>query len=453
MNIKLLITLLAPLALGSVSFCFGMQALEARKKPGLEVFSKRIGKKDLIGLLDGEIQTHKTVISLIEQSYEKPHRYIDTKVDGKQYGNAYSLHPEILAHVMSSSQDKVVLELGAARGENGILMGLAGAREVYINDINPAELEEGKKAIRQLPPHMQKKYTLVAGDCLTVFSDASFEGRFDVIYARNLFHFFLGKNREKFVRELSRLLKPGGRLILAVNSAFQPTFSEALKKQPSGYVFARRTPMYRPVGKTPQMVTGYGDVTVETDLSTVDPVNFSWTTLIEFNNGKIEQKNSFSALSVDSQKKVLAYALELVERKGLKALAKSGDSIDCHLCHSICYTKDTIRQAFAQSDFELIQTVSIDDACHVTNTTDDEFGLTAIFEKRMSGVPVEYVQSEQKEIKAPASADDVCGFCSKTLKVLKKCSRCKNASYCGAACQKQHWATHKQVCVAAQLPH
>ena len=29
---------------------------------------------------------------------------------------------------------------------------------------------------------------------------------------------------------------------------------------------------------------------------------------------------------------------------------------------------------------------------------------------------------------------------------LKRCSRCKQATYCSAACQKQHWSTHKLQC-------
>ena len=29
-----------------------------------------------------------------------------------------------------------------------------------------------------------------------------------------------------------------------------------------------------------------------------------------------------------------------------------------------------------------------------------------------------------------------------------KCARCKGAHYCGPACQKDHWATHKPACVA-----
>ena len=382
MNIKLIITIFG-LALASVSGCLGMEqdALEA-KDSAPHVSTKRVSKKDLIGLLCPEVQNVQAVIDLIDQYYDIPFRYIQSMIAGKHYGNAYCLHPEVLADIMSSSQNKVVLELGAARGENGILIGLAGACQVYINDINEEELKEGEKVIQQLPPHMQKKFTVVPGDCFKAFSDKRFEGKFDVIYARNLFHFFVGQTREKFVREVSRLLKPGGRLILVVNSAYQSIFRDALEKQPSGYVFARRTPMYRAIGKTPVMVMGYGEVTVESDLTMVDPSSFSWTCLIALVNEQMHTKESFYALlSQDMQGKVLAYASELLRTK----TPKPGDSIDCHLAHSICYTRDTMRQAFINSDFELVKALSLDYLCHVIDTPDNEYFLSVVFAKENNG--------------------------------------------------------------------
>jgi hypothetical protein len=34
----------------------------------------------------------------------------------------------------------------------------------------------------------------------------------------------------------------------------------------------------------------------------------------------------------------------------------------------------------------------------------------------------------------------------------KVCSRCKRTKYCGRACQKRDWATHKLVCGPAEAP-
>ena len=41
---------------------------------------------------------------------------------------------------------------------------------------------------------------------------------------------------------------------------------------------------------------------------------------------------------------------------------------------------------------------------------------------------------------------DRCSHCSKAGVELKRCMRCKEASYCGAACQKADWTRHKKTC-------
>jgi len=43
-----------------------------------------------------------------------------------------------------------------------------------------------------------------------------------------------------------------------------------------------------------------------------------------------------------------------------------------------------------------------------------------------------------------------CSQCGKQRKALKRCSRCKKASYCGAACQNAAWKGHKKSCVTLE---
>jgi len=40
-----------------------------------------------------------------------------------------------------------------------------------------------------------------------------------------------------------------------------------------------------------------------------------------------------------------------------------------------------------------------------------------------------------------------CSHCGKECTELKRCSVCKHASYCGAACQNAAWKKHKKICV------
>jgi hypothetical protein len=43
-----------------------------------------------------------------------------------------------------------------------------------------------------------------------------------------------------------------------------------------------------------------------------------------------------------------------------------------------------------------------------------------------------------------------CSHCGKECDELKRCSVCKHASYCGAACQTAAWKKHKKICVTLE---
>lgn len=45
----------------------------------------------------------------------------------------------------------------------------------------------------------------------------------------------------------------------------------------------------------------------------------------------------------------------------------------------------------------------------------------------------------------------VCASCDKALVAASLCSRCKRVRYCGQACQRVHWQTHKATCTAAPV--
>jgi len=47
-----------------------------------------------------------------------------------------------------------------------------------------------------------------------------------------------------------------------------------------------------------------------------------------------------------------------------------------------------------------------------------------------------------------AESADICAHCGKQGAGFKRCSICKNAHYCGAACQKKDWKHHKKDCTA-----
>lgn len=61
-----------------------------------------------------------------------------------------------------------------------------------------------------------------------------------------------------------------------------------------------------------------------------------------------------------------------------------------------------------------------------------------------------YASSMEKTtqlIQPKSPACDACG-CRGVAHMV--CSKCRSARYCGAACQRAHWVTHKIICTAAQ---
>jgi hypothetical protein len=57
----------------------------------------------------------------------------------------------------------------------------------------------------------------------------------------------------------------------------------------------------------------------------------------------------------------------------------------------------------------------------------------------------------EMEASAESCSADRCSHCGKAGVELKRCMRCKEASYCGAACQKADWTRHKKSCAQRDL--
>ena len=64
--------------------------------------------------------------------------------------------------------------------------------------------------------------------------------------------------------------------------------------------------------------------------------------------------------------------------------------------------------------------------------------------------------TEMYDSKRPAASAEICAHCGKNGKPgvgFKRCSRCKQASYCGAECQNANWKRHKETCATLKDVH
>ena len=207
---------------------------------------QKVTIEQLISLCKNSLPAEKDqslVSSIVGGAYESYGRFVKC-ADGKnRYGRVFPMNPEVLFELMSNVEGKSVLELGAASGENALLLGLAGAKEVFVNDIVKSEVKTFEKTIARLSSkEVREKFHAVAGDCLEIFESPEYEGRFDLIYARNFYHFFFGEKKDRLNALFKKLLKPKGLLVISTNSV--NVLPESQRKA-NCFVYESLTPLVR----------------------------------------------------------------------------------------------------------------------------------------------------------------------------------------------------------------
>ncbi len=426
------------LGLGMSLECFASEcaAQEASREfsKACKVSSKRIDREDLIALVASSKNDVARQVArlLLNDCYETNSRPVVDVPGNKQFGSVFCVEPEVLAHLMTISRGKIVLEVGAAGGESALLMSLGGAKKVYINDISPLEL----KAPQYLASELGLAVEFLPGNCLEVFKESRFAGCFDVIYARNLFTFFLGEERERFVKEMLRVLKPGGCLFLTVNCALNgDELKRAHQASPDAYVFKKRTPIVMPHGVA---CIKEGSLSPELDLKGVDLTAHNVVPLMSFTAKGPQYSEEFKRFTPAAQKEFQEYVTGIIE-------SNAKETIVCHITHMAAYTSETIRSVFLDKDWELVQSLLLGEKFHVTSPEGDISRLTVVLQKRPGIAQLE--TSVELPAQVNIAADTTCAHCGVSAAKIMRCTRCKKARYCSVDCQKAAWAKgHKSVC-------
>ena len=352
--------------------------------------------EDLLDLTKDLVSNDKdknTLRKIVEPFYECDPTSIKTGNGKTKYGMRFPIHPETLHDLMVDSKGKVVLELAGASGVNALLIGLAGAKSVYLNDIVPEEVAEFIKSVKSFPSEeIQDKFRIVSGDCFESFKNEKYTGMFDVIYMRNFYHFFLGEKKQKLHALLSRLLKKGGKLVFTTNSSkLIPVSSENL----DSYVFSSKRPMLR-------LATGnYRITSVAHSLplsphncETVDPLEYKFRALLSMQivgETKIQTRvtGAFMTLDKKSQDEISDFADTLISTGG--SFYANGNShkmsltqnyFEYHECYTVAYSSITLPKQFTQSDFIVTKTISTDAIGHTVPNGENEKSITAICIKK-----------------------------------------------------------------------
>jgi SAM-dependent methyltransferase len=160
--------------------------------------------------------------ALVGRVYEAhPRRVVSDTV--AQSGLAFPMYPEVTATFMRALKEGgAVLEIGAAGGENSILLAYAGAMvQVYVNEFAGGEVEKIQALKAAQPKDVAARVTVIAGDCLDILKKCpQLEGQLTLILLRNVVHFFNDERQTKLFALARRLLKRDGALCLSTNSVY-----------------------------------------------------------------------------------------------------------------------------------------------------------------------------------------------------------------------------------------
>jgi len=115
-----------------------------------------------------------------------------------------------LAARAGSGRGRTALDLGCGEGRHTILLARMGY-VVTAFDLEPLALEKARAAVRK--SGLTARYR--AGDALNPGFD---DGAFDLVLDYGCFHHVVTRDWPRYRREIARVLKPGGHLILSVFS-------------------------------------------------------------------------------------------------------------------------------------------------------------------------------------------------------------------------------------------
>ena len=345
---------------------------------------------DLLSLLPNTERVKGIVNEILDASYETNARYVNVGDKTTKYGYAFPMQPEILYDLMMECKDKVVLELAAACGDNAILIGLAGAKEVHINDNAIPEMKACSVRVSKLPKEYRSRFKLPGGDCFKLFESEEYNGKFDVIYARNFYHFFLGEKKKALNKLFVRLLKPGGKLILTTNSVNTVQLQGGLdmvKAYPESYVFENLQPILRSsvnVGNDKLYHPTQKPLSPE-EGEKRDPLAYEFKPLMTFVDGSIKTTAVFTDLNSSSRLLLTGFMRALIENNGVYFLGDTPrrmnlrhDMLEVHSCSSVMYSHLTLPKQFKGIGLIATKVISTNFKGHTTNDNHSETSLTVI---------------------------------------------------------------------------
>ena len=146
--------------------------------------------------------------------------------DGRLWGDGPSelarlavarLRPTVAAASDADAAPLTLIDVGCGYGRDSRYLAAELGCRVLGLDPSPAAVAAARKARR---PGLDVEY--VAGDAASLAGDAARAGRFDIVFAGNVYHLLSPGGRREFAAALAALVRPGGLLFLSTLSPRDP---------------------------------------------------------------------------------------------------------------------------------------------------------------------------------------------------------------------------------------
>ena len=224
--------------LGFLFFCSSAFAMSSSNEEDCDLRRTEV-LRPLLSIHYQEDEYVSKAVEIARSVFESPVR----PVGGSKYGMVFPIHPEVLKELMmrlKDQQDKVVLEIAGASGDNALLLAFAGPGKVYLNDIEDDEIAKFESIKGTLPPAVQLRLESIGGSVFDILEKKpNLRNNVDHILCRNFLHFLTDKQHAEFFENvLKPIIKPDGELIFTMNSPYNNDELKALlEKQPGATKF------------------------------------------------------------------------------------------------------------------------------------------------------------------------------------------------------------------------
>lgn len=286
------------------------------------------------------------------------------KAENRRFGFSYPVEPEALAYAMSKVKDEIVVELAGGSGALSIILAMAGAKHVYMNEIEQQEVETFKDYHYQCPPNLQERLTPIHGDCLKLLQlKPELTGKVGFVLCRNLLH-FPQVQLQPFFAMLKKMMRPDGEAIFVVGAPYTyPESQKEVEQHPDETCFAATTCTLsadllarEDLGVVLKRLKPSSEAQMRTEITHHDLYTRDGQNAWQFDRAAFNRVEPSLRADVEA-------AIKKARKEHKEEMAQA-KRISVEIHHQRCYSTRTITQLFQKNGFTVMGTFIADALGH-----------------------------------------------------------------------------------------